>query len=347
MMAWNPTADELADEAAKHAPSAIRDRSERSRPLTNGDPPSFRTLADISDEPPGPLLFGMWEPDGPNLAYAAPGTGKGSTGAWTCVEAQKVGMRPMIYDPEQREREWARRVSGLGGDRSNVVYLEPRELPPPLAGRPIWDVAEHIGRVAASAGADLLIVDSIVPATGIGEERLRSDAQVPYLYVAALDGLRLPSLSFGHPPKGQPEGEPFGSFAWVGAMRFTWLGTRAETDMHRVRWRPRKRNERGHVPGVLLTFDYASDGRLAAVTREDDEESTREWLLAALTTGSRAVADLADELAEEAEEHITEDALRRIKERLSKTLRRMDREGLVAKEGTTGSKVKWGLKWQA
>lgn len=31
-----------------------------------------------------------------------------------------------------------------------------------------------------------------MPASGMGEERLRSDAQVPYLYVAALDVLGIP-----------------------------------------------------------------------------------------------------------------------------------------------------------
>ena len=45
------------------------------------------------------------------------------------------------------------------------------------------------------------------------EERLRTDAQAPYLYVAALDALGIPSLSLGHPPKGQPEGTTAG-FAW-------------------------------------------------------------------------------------------------------------------------------------
>lgn len=306
---------------------------------------TWRTLADVSDDPTAPLLLGMLE-QGPNALIASGGVGKGMTGAWMVCELQALGMRPMIYDSENRPKEWARRVSGLGGDRSQVVYLQPGELPRPLLGRPLWDVAPHLGVVAAAAGADILFIDSILPAIGVGEDRLKSDAQVPYLYVAALDALEIPSVSFGHPPKGQPEGDPFGSMAWVSAMRLTWSGTRAESSAHQVRWRPRKRNERGHIPGVLLTFDYSPDGRLAAVTREDDEESTRQWLLAALVVGSRKVADLADELAEEVDDHVTEDGLRRIKERVGRSLRRMEREGLVAKEGGRGgSSVRWGLKW--
>ena len=102
--------------------------------------PSYRTLADVSDDPPGPLLFGILEPDGPTLAYAAPGVGKGTTGAWLVCEAQRAGMLPLIFDAERRPREWARRVSGLGGDRSRVVYLEPEDLGPKLrAGSPLWE----------------------------------------------------------------------------------------------------------------------------------------------------------------------------------------------------------------
>ena len=63
-----------------------------------------RTLAEIDDSPPGPLLL---EPGGPTLAYAAPGTGKGMTGAWMITELQALGMQPMIYDAERRPREWA------------------------------------------------------------------------------------------------------------------------------------------------------------------------------------------------------------------------------------------------
>jgi hypothetical protein len=308
---------------------------------------AWRTLADVSDEPPAELLLGMLE-RGPNALIASGGVGKGTTGAWMIHELQGLGAKAMIYDPENRPREWARRVSGLGGDRHQVAYLQPADLPRPLLGRPLWDVAPHLGTVAAAAGADVLFVDSILPAIGVGEDRLKSDAQVPYLYVAALDALEIPSVSFGHPPKGQPDGDPFGSMAWVSAMRLTWSGTRAESSAHQVRWRPRKRNERGHIAGVLLTFDYSPDGRLAAVTREDDEESTRQWLLAALVPGAQKVADLADELSDQVDDHVTEDGLRRIKERIARSLRRMEREGLVAKEGGRGgSGVRWGLKWAA
>jgi hypothetical protein len=114
--------------------------------------PTWRTLADVSDAPPGPLIHGMMEPNGPTLAYGAPGVGKGSTGAYVVCESQRTGMKPAIFDAERRPREWARRVSGLGGDRSRVVYLEPEDLPTNLRGRPLWDVAPAIGQVCRRAG---------------------------------------------------------------------------------------------------------------------------------------------------------------------------------------------------
>ena len=314
------------------------------KPDLNGlPPPTWRTLADVSDDPPGQLLFGMLEPDGPTLAYGAPGVGKGTSGAWLVGEAQAAGMLPVVYDAERRPREWSRRVSGLGGDRSRVVYIEPEDLPLAYRGRPLWDLTSAIGEIVDAAGGDLLIVDSIMPAVGLGEERLRSDAQVPYLWVAALDALGVPSLSFGHPPKGQAEGEPFGSFAWVAAMRLTWLGTRAEGDGHRIRWRAKKRNERGHIPGVLLSVDYGDDGRPCGVTRADDEESTRDWLLAALVSGPRSVGDMAENMLSETENPSAGET-DRIKERLGRALHRMAREAWVERLGGAGRGAKWQLR---
>lgn len=308
----------------------------------DAEPRPWRTLADVSDEPPGDLLFGMWE-RGPNLAYAAPGVGKGTTGSWLCCEAQRAGLLPMVYDAERRPREWSRRVSGLGGDRSRVVYVEPPDLGASHAGRPLWEVAEGLGEVATRAGADVLIVDSIMPAVGLGEDRLKSDPSVPFLYVAALEALGIPTISFGHPPKGQPEGDPFGSFAWLAAMRLTWLGTSAEGEGHRIRWRPRKRNERGHIAGVLLTVTYGEDGRPSAIERADDEERTRDWLLAALIHGPRSVPDLAEELLDEMETPPAGE-IERKKETIGRTLRRMSVEGWVERIGKAGRAATWQLR---
>lgn len=318
------------------------ERELRRGPSPAGPAPAWRTLDEVPDAPPPPLLLG-WLEDAATLAYAAPGVGKGTTGAWAVCEALGAGMRPAVFDAERRPREWSRRVSGLGGDRSRVVYLEPADLGPGLAGRPFWEQAGAVDRVLHAAGADLLILDSLLPASGVGEDRLRSDAQAPFLFVSALEGIGLPSLSFGHPPKGQPEGDPFGSMAWLAAFRLTWLGTAAEGDGHRIRWRPRKRNERGRIPGFLLTVSYGDDGRPCAVERADDDETTRDWILAGLAAGPRAMADLADEMLAEMDEPPAGEA-ERVRERLGRALRRMAAEGWVEKMGTRGPSVRWALR---
>jgi hypothetical protein len=277
---------------------------------------------------------------------ASGGVGKGSTGAWMSRELLALGMAPMIYDAENRPREWARRTSGLGVDRARIIYLQPQDLPTALRGQPLWEVAPHLHRVASAAGADVLFIDSVMPAVGVGEDRLKSDAQVPYLYVAALDAMQIPSVSFSHPPKGQPDGDPFGSVAWVNAARLTWQGTAAEGGGHRVRWRPRKRNERGVIPGVLLTFEY--DGtRLVAVTKADDDETTRDWVLEQLVHGSQTVPALADVLLTELDEPPTADAVKRTQNRLDHALRRMEREGWVGKAGKAGKAMLWMLVGKA
>jgi hypothetical protein len=302
---------------------------------------SWRTLAGIDATPPADLLMGMLEPEGPSLMYGAGGVGKGSTFVYLMLELQRRGMTPMIYDAENRPKEWARRCSGLGVDRSRVIYLQPHELPKAYLGRPLWEIAPYVGSVARRAGANLLFVDSILAGMNVGEERLKSDAQAPYLYVQALDAIGIPSVSIGHTSRATPEGDPYGSVSWVNAMRLTWLGTPAEGEGHRVRWRPRKRNERGAIPAVLLHFLYADAKTLSAVERSDDELDTRRWLLTALARGERTVEELAEELAETFEDDSAA-IIDRTKARLRQALGRMKKE-LVVVKATNKRNSPWRL----
>ena len=302
--------------------------------------PVWRTLSDIDSTPPADLLLGMFEPDGPNLMYAAGGVGKGSSFAYLIGEMHAKGMHPMIYDAENRPKEWSRRCAGLGIDRSAVIYLQPSELPRSLMGQPLWDIVPHIGNVAKRAGADILLLDSILAGMNVGEERLKSDAQAPYLYVGALDAIGIPSVSTGHTSRATPEGEPYGSVSWVNAMRLTWLGTPAEGDGHRVRWRPRKRNERGAIPAVLLHFQYADGKTLSHVVRSDDELDTRAWLTVALARGERTVEELAEELSESYDE-VTPAIIDRSKSRLRQALARI--KGICSSQRRAGSGTPRGV----
>ena len=285
----------------------------------------------------------MLEPEGRTLAYAAPGTGKGSTGAWLAAELTRGGRRVGIYDPERRPREWSRRVSGLGGDRAAITYFDPSDLGTKYAGVPIWDSIKRIAYVVRETATEILLIDSILSCLNLDERRLLNDPSVPFAYEAALATLAIPVLSFGHPPKGQPEGEPFGSFGWVAAHRLTWLGVRLPGDEHRVRWRVRKANERGHVPGILLSFGYGDDSRLISAVREDDDESTRDWILGAMREGDKTVADLVSLEAEEAGDYLSAEAIERSKARLGKALYRMKRDGWIVAAGKDGRAQKWSL----
>ncbi len=315
------------------------------RPMVAGgdQPPTWRTLADIDDSPPRDLLLGMLDPDGRTLAYSAPGAGKGSTGAWLTTALQGIGLRVAIYDAERRPREWSRRVSGLGGDRAAVTYFDQADLGANYAGVPIWDAIERITQIVRGTRSDVLIVDSIFTSLNLDERRLLNDPSVPFSYEAALSTLGIGVLSFGHTPKGQPEGEPFGSFAWVAAHRLTWVGVRLPGEEHTVRWRVRKANERGHVKGILIRFGYGEDGRLVSAVQEDDDESTRDWLLGALRDGPKTIAELVGIESEELGEYLSADATDRAKARLGKAAYRMKTDGWLVKAGKEGRAARWAL----
>lgn len=303
--------------------------------------PTWRTLADIDDAPLCELLFEMLEPDGPTLLYGAGGVGKGMTCAWLIRECVRARIKPMIYDAECHPREWRRRITGLGVQPEDVVYVQPSDLPPALLGKPLPFVVPHLGKIATAADRGILFLDSILAAANLSEDGLRADARAPYQYVGALGELTIPSVSLGHTPKLSTTGDPYGSVSWVNAMRLTWLGTHAEGDGHRVRWTPRKRNERGHIPAVLLSFMYDDFGRLRDVRREDDERVTRAWLTDALIGGPRSVEDLAEELIADSDVTNYGDALAKAKERIRQTLNRMRRAGLASKAAGKGSP--WAL----
>ncbi len=90
--------------------------------------------------------------------------------------------------------------------------------------------------------------------------------RVPYLFVAALDALRIPSVSFGHPPKGSRRVSR--SDRWPGSRHAPDLvGTQAETPGHVCALAAAQAQRARAIAGVLLTFEYRSDSRLCDVVR--------------------------------------------------------------------------------
>jgi hypothetical protein len=79
------------------------------------------------------------------------------------------------------------------------------------------------------------------------------------------------------------------------------------------------------------------------VTWADDDESTRDWILAALVNGPRSIGDMAEEMFAEMDDAPAGET-DRIHERLKKALGRMARDGWVIKSGTYGPRVTWSLR---
>ena len=98
-----------------------------------------RTLADVSDAPLEPLLFGAIETSGGTIMSAPGGTGKGFTGIYFCDLGVSEGMTPLVIDFENRPGEWSRRLSGLGITRDRVAYLSRQDLPASHKSRPLMD----------------------------------------------------------------------------------------------------------------------------------------------------------------------------------------------------------------
>ena len=97
------------------------------------------------------------------------------------------------------------------------------------------------------------------------------------------------------------------------------------------------------MPGILLRFEYGDDSRLVSAIREDDDESTRDWILEALRDGPKTVADLVALEFEELGDYPGTEATERAKARLGKAVYRMKREGSVSPAGKEGRAQKWAL----
>lgn len=296
---------------------------------TDEDGLTWRTLADIPDTPQADLWLGMFEEDS-TMIYAKGDTGKTRTCSYVVREAVNEGIRPLIYDAEQRARSWRRAVEGLGVDLTSVIYRNPTDLPSSLLGRPLSQVIPHLARVARAADAGMLIIDSLMAAANMDEAGMRGDVVEPYNVARSLGDIGFRSIVVGHPTKANPDGDPYGSVAWYNAARLIWHGSKAEGEGHRVRWVARKKNDRGAIDNVLLSFHYDERGILRDATRENDEQATSDWLTTALIEGPRTVEDMAEDLADEDDGPYTV-ALDRSKNRVRQTLGRMKRKGLVHK----------------
>lgn len=180
-----------------------------------------RPLAEISTDPPPPLLIDRLDPEGHSILYGTGGVGKGTLAAWWTVQLVRAGRRVLIVDYENHPGEWARRIHGLGGADAvaGVVHVAPLTAAWQGVRGPLWQQAEELRNLAAQTGSDYVVIDSIVPACA-GFDPMKPEAAA--LYAGGLELIEYPALSLAHVTKAEELRYPFGSAFWHNLARTTW-----------------------------------------------------------------------------------------------------------------------------
>lgn len=224
-------------------------------------------------------------------------------------------------------------MESLGIATADVFYLGRDQLPLELRGLSLVDprLADYIGTEMRRHGVGVYWLDNIVTALLLGEERMKSDPQVPWRYRDTVESWGTPGLSFAHPPRGRTDGEPFGSSMWSAAARLLWHGTSAATGVpqgeHHTRWRLHKANARRKPDPFLLvtTFDQSGTEMPTDIEYRVDTVSTRGWLLSVMGSQEWTVEQLADEMLD-SDDNPTALKVEQAKERIRKALKRDERK---------------------
>jgi hypothetical protein len=143
------------------------------------------------------------------------GVGKGVLASHWVTKMTIAGRTVIVLDYEGNGGEWARRIEGLGGDLSRVVYVAP--LKAGLGA--IWDHAEAIHYLVEANPGAYVVIDSAVMACA-GADPM--DPETPTRYYAALQTIGAPSLTLAHVTKLHDTRYPFGSVFWHNLARVTW-----------------------------------------------------------------------------------------------------------------------------
>lgn len=181
-----------------------------------------RPLSTIPTDGAPPLLIDRLDPAGHTILFGPGGVGKGTVASSWIAELVLDGLRVLIVDYENHPDEWARRVDGLGDadSRSAILWVGPYTAAWQGIRGPIWRQAADLRRLAEAWAADVVVIDSIVPACGATDPtKPEASAQ----YAAALELIGRPVLSLAHVPKADVAPVyPFGSAFWHNLARVTW-----------------------------------------------------------------------------------------------------------------------------
>jgi hypothetical protein len=209
-------------------------------------------LAEISTDPPAPLLCGRLDPTSHTILYGSGGVGKGTYACYLITSLVAAGHRVLILDYENHGDEWSRRYHGLAGrdGSEHVLWVAPLTAGWSGARGAIWKQADDIRELAAAFGATYVVIDSIVPACG-GSDPM--DPGTVALYAGALEYLGIPVLSLAHVTKADDLRYPFGSVFWHNLARVTWSLHR---DGARVILTHRKANSYANQGKTVVTVTW-------------------------------------------------------------------------------------------
>jgi hypothetical protein len=220
-------------------------------------------LAEISTDPPAPLLCGRLDPTSHTILYGTGGVGKGAFACHLITRLVAAGHRVLILDYENHGDEWSRRYHGLAGQEGSEHVLWVAPLTSGWSGRrgAIWQQVTDVRELAMLFGATYVVIDSIVPACG-GSDPM--DPGTVALYAGALEYLGIPVLSLAHVTKADDLRYPFGSVFWHNLARVTWSLHR---DGERTILTHRKANSYANQGKTVVTVTW-SDGLSSDVAEQ-------------------------------------------------------------------------------
>jgi hypothetical protein len=174
-------------------------------------------LSELDTAPPARLLLDRLDPEAATILYGPGGVGKGAlTSSWI-VRLAQLGHHVLILDYEDHPREWARRITSLGGAS---VARDVHHIAPLSAGLgTLPKAAKELQAAVAAWGFDYVVVDSALIAAGAADGMKPDSAEA---YFTALQTLRVPSLTLGHVTKLLDGRYPFGSVYWHNYTRMSW-----------------------------------------------------------------------------------------------------------------------------
>jgi AAA domain len=254
-------------------------------------------LAEISTDPPAPLLCGRLDPTSHTILYGTGGVGKGTYACHLITRLVAAGHRVLILDYENHGGEWARRYHGLAGrdGMAHVLWVAP--LTAAWGGRrgAIWQHAADVRELATVFGATFVVIDSIVPACG-GSDPM--DPGTVARYAGALEYLGIPVLSLAHVTKADDLRYAFGSVFWHNLARVTWSLHR---DGARVILTHRKANSYANQGKTLVTVTWR-DGLPRDVAEQTYSTVVADRIEEALGDGSFLVTAIVARLNADLEE---------------------------------------------